>query len=112
MRNSAPFLFVAVIAVMAQATGARAELSKEEEIKHLAQRYGQIEAQLDRSIYYSKSETVGGVTTIQQAWLNGANDLIKGAVERTGPAFPNGRESFTPSSVPRRRHRGAHRCDR
>lgn len=86
MRNSAPFFFAAVFAVMAQATDAPAELSKDEEIKHLIQRYGQVEAQLDRSIHYSKSETVDGVTTTQQAWLNGANDLIKVAVERTGPA--------------------------
>jgi hypothetical protein len=86
MRNSAPFFFAAVFAVMAQATDAVAELSKEEEIKHLIQRYGQIEAQLDRSIHYSKSETVDGVTTTQQAWLNGADDLMKVAVERTGPA--------------------------
>jgi hypothetical protein len=85
MRNSAPFFFAAVFAVMAQATDALAELSKEEEIKHLIQRYGQIEAQLDRSMHYSKSETVDGVTTTQQAWLNGADDLMKVAVERIGP---------------------------
>ena len=85
MRNPAPFFFAAVFAVMAQATDALAELSKEEEIKHLIQRYGQIEAQLDRSIHYSKSETVDDVTTTQQAWLNGADDLMKVAVERTGP---------------------------
>jgi hypothetical protein len=86
MRNSALFFFAAVFAVMAQATDVLADLSKEEEIKHLIQRYGQIEAQLDRSIHYSKSETVDGVTTTQQAWLNGANDAMKVAVERTGPA--------------------------
>lgn len=85
-RNLAPFCFVAVFAMMAQATDALAELSKEEEIKHLAQVYGQIEAQLDRSIHYSKSETVDGVTTIQKAWFDGANDLIKVAVERSGPS--------------------------
>jgi hypothetical protein len=85
MRNSAPFFFLAVIATMAQTADALADLSKEEEIKHLIQRYGQVEAQLDRSIHYSKSETVDGVTTTRQAWLNGANDLMKVAVERTGP---------------------------
>jgi hypothetical protein len=89
MKNLTPFSFVGVIAMMAQPTDALAELSKEEEIKHLIQRYGQVEAQLDRSIHYSKSETVAGVTTIRQAWLNGANDLMKVAVERTGP---DGRE--------------------
>jgi len=85
MKNSAPFFFVAGFAMMAQTTDALAELSNEEEIKHLAQRYGQVEAQLDRSIHYSKSETIDGVTTVRQAWLNGANDLMKVAVERTGP---------------------------
>ena len=45
-----------------------------------------MEAQLDRSIHYLKSENAGGVTTIRQAWLNGANDLIKVAVESSGPA--------------------------
>lgn len=75
--------------MMTQAADALAELSNEEEIKHLIQRYGQVEAQLDRSIHYSKSETVDGVTTTRQAWLNGANDLMKVAVERTGP---DGRE--------------------
>ena len=85
MRDSAPFFFAAVIATIAAATDALAEPSKEEEIKHLIQRYGQVEGQLDRSIHYSKSETVDGVTTIQQAWLNGASDLMKVAVERTGP---------------------------
>jgi hypothetical protein len=89
LRNLAPFVFTAVIAMIGQATDALAEPSKEDEIKHLAQRYGQIEAQLDRSIHYSKSETVDGITTTQQAWLNGANDLMKVAVERTGP---DGRE--------------------
>jgi hypothetical protein len=88
MGNLMPPFFVAVIAI-AQATDALADLSTEEEIKHLAQRYSQIEAQLDRSIHYSKSETVDGVTTTRQAWLNGANDLMKVAVERTGP---DGRE--------------------
>lgn len=89
MKNSTRLLFAAVIAVIAQATDATAELSKEEEIKHLIQRYGQVEAQLDRSIHYSESETADGVTTIRQAWLNGANDLMKVSVERTGP---DGRE--------------------
>ncbi len=70
---------------MAQATNALGELSKEEEIKQLAVRYGQVEAQLDRSIHYTKSETVDGVTTVRQAWLNGANDLMKVTVERVGP---------------------------
>jgi hypothetical protein len=49
-------------------------------------RYTEVEAQLDRSVHYLKSENADGVTTIRQAWLNGANDLIKVAVESSGPA--------------------------
>jgi len=89
MRNLAPFCIAAVIAILAQATDILAAPSNEDEVKHLAQRYAQVEAQLDRSIHYSKSESADGVTTIRQAWLNGANDLMKVAVERTGP---DGRE--------------------
>jgi hypothetical protein len=88
-KNLAPFVFAAVIAMMARATNALAEPSKEDEIKQLALRYGQVEAQLDRSIHYTKSETVDGVTTVRQAWLNGADDLMKVTVERIGP---DGRE--------------------
>ncbi len=49
-------------------------------------RYTEVEAQLDRSIHYLKSENADGVTTIRHAWLNGANDLIKVAVESSSPA--------------------------
>jgi hypothetical protein len=86
MRNLAPFFFAAVIAAMAQATDILAAPPKDDDVKQLAQRYTQGEAQLERSIHYLKSETVDGVTTIQQAWFNGADDLMKVAVERTGPA--------------------------
>jgi hypothetical protein len=60
--------------------------ANDKDIKDLMRRYTEVEAQLNRSIHYLKSETADGVTTIQQAWLNGANDLIKVAVERSGPA--------------------------
>jgi hypothetical protein len=86
MRNPVPVCFVAVIAILAQLTDILASPSKEDEVKHLAQRYAHVEAQLDRSIHYNKSETVDDVTTIRQAWFNGADDLIKVAVERTGPS--------------------------
>ena len=60
--------------------------SKDPDIKNLMRRYTEVEAQLDRSIHYVQSETADGVTTIQQAWINGANDLIKVAVESSGPS--------------------------
>jgi hypothetical protein len=48
-------------------------------------RYTDVEAQLDRSIHYLQTETAEGATTTRQAWFNGANDLIKVAVARSGP---------------------------
>lgn len=60
--------------------------SKDPEIKDLMRRYTEVEGQLDRAIHYLKSETVDGVTTTRQAWVNGANDLIKVAVETTSPS--------------------------
>src|SRR2546423_6679603 len=60
--------------------------SNDPEIKALMRRYTDVEAQLNRSIHYLKSETAEGVTTIRQAWLDGANDLIKVAVRRSYPA--------------------------
>jgi hypothetical protein len=89
MRNPVPFCFLAVIAILPRATDILAAPAKDDQVKYLAQRYAHVEAQLDRSIHYSKSEVVEGATTIQQAWFNGANDLIKVSVERTGP---DGRE--------------------
>ncbi len=48
----------------------------------LAERYRQVEEQLARSIHcVSKSES-GGATTVKQEWYNGAEDLIKVAMER------------------------------
>lgn len=84
MKTTRRFCFVAVIAMMTPA-GGMAEPSNEDQVKHLAQYYAHVEAQLDRSIHYSKSESIDGVTILRQAWLNGADDLIKVAVERTGP---------------------------
>ena len=51
-------------------------------VKDLGQRYTQVEAQLDRSAHYLKTENSGGVTTTQQAWFNAASDPIKVATER------------------------------
>jgi hypothetical protein len=63
--------------------------SVDDQVKSLAQRYTQVEAQLDRSVHYVKKENSDGATTVEQAWLNGAGDPIKVAVER---ADSSGRE--------------------
>jgi hypothetical protein len=52
----------------------------------LIQRYQQVEAQLDRSVRYSRKTGSEGDTTIQQAWYNGAGDPIKVAVEHISSA--------------------------
>jgi hypothetical protein len=60
--------------------------ASDDDIKGLMRRYTQVESQLDRAIHYQKSENVEGVTTTRHAWFNGANDLIKVAVESSGPS--------------------------
>jgi phage-related tail protein len=58
----------------------------DDEVKELIQRYQQVEAQLDRSVRYSRKTGSEGDTTIQQAWYNGAGDPIKVAVEHISSA--------------------------
>jgi hypothetical protein len=58
----------------------------DDQVKSLLQRCTQIEAQLDRSVHYSRKTEANGATTIEQAWFNGAGDLIKVAIERTEPS--------------------------
>jgi hypothetical protein len=55
-------------------------------VKDLAERYKQVEDQLGRSVHYVRKTESNGETTIEQAWYNGANNLIKVAVDRTGPS--------------------------
>jgi hypothetical protein len=57
--------------------------SDRDDIKDLNRRIEQVEEQLPRSVHYSKTETSGDETTIQQAWFNGAGDLIKVATDHT-----------------------------
>jgi hypothetical protein len=75
--------FWVVIGILALAGSASGALSVDEQVKKLAERYTQIEAQLDRSVHYSRKTEANGGTTIEQAWFNGAGDLIKVAIERT-----------------------------
>jgi hypothetical protein len=51
------------------------------QVKNLAQRYNEVEAQLDRSVRYASRDDKG---SSEQAWFNGADDLIKLAVESHG----------------------------
>jgi hypothetical protein len=52
--------------------------SVDEQVKRLAQRYDEVEGQLDRSVRYASRDDKGNS---EQAWFNGADDLIKLAVE-------------------------------
>src|SRR5262249_42897916 len=57
----------------------------EDEIKTLMRRYEHVEEQLPRSVHYLKKDVSGDETTTNQAWFNGAGDLIKVATEKTMP---------------------------
>jgi len=48
------------------------------QVNNLAQRYNEVDAQLDRSVRYASRDDKGNT---EQAWFNGADDLIKLAVE-------------------------------
>jgi hypothetical protein len=86
MKKSAAFLLSVVVGMGILAPQVWSATAKDPDIKRLIQRYTEVETQLDRSIHYLKSENADGVATIRQAWLNGANDLIKVAGERSGPS--------------------------
>lgn len=86
MKKRTSFLLSVVVGVGILAPRVWSAAAKDPEVKSLMRRYTEVEAQLDRAIHYLKSETADGVTTTRQAWFNGANDLIKVAVERSGPA--------------------------
>jgi hypothetical protein len=81
-RNFAILLFFA-FAVVLMPRNASCAASVDEQVKKLAERCKQIEAQLDRSVHYSRKTESNGATTLEQAWFNGADDLIKVALERT-----------------------------
>ena len=83
-----------VVGIVASACGTSAARSVEEQVKELAEQYKQVEAQLGRSIHYMRKTESNGETTIEQAWYNGANNLIKVAVDRTGPSGRELREFF------------------
>src|SRR5213075_1683904 len=68
-------LAVGILALAGSVSGA---LSVDEQVKKLAARYAQVEDQLARSVRYASRDDKGNS---EQAWFNGADDLIKLAVE-------------------------------
>ena len=74
------WVVIGILTLARNASGAR---SVDEQVKMLAERYRQVEDQLARSIRYTSKDESGGATTVRQEWYNGAEDLIKAAVERT-----------------------------
>ena len=81
MKKNILVRFSIIIGICALACSAAGALSVDEQVRMLAARYGQVEDQLARSIRYTSKDESSGVTTVRQAWFNGADDLIKLAVE-------------------------------
>jgi hypothetical protein len=75
--------FWVAIGILAFAGSASARSSAEEQVKKLGERYNQVESQLNRSVHYLKKTDSDGATTIEQAWFNGAGDLIKVSAEQS-----------------------------
>ena len=73
------WVVIGILTLAYNASGAR---SVDEQVKMLAERYRQVEDQLARSIRYTSKDESGAATTVRQEWYNGAEDLIKAAVER------------------------------
>ena len=72
-------MVIGIVAIASKASGA---LSVDEQVKMLAERYRQVEDQLARSIRYTSKDESGSAIIIGQEWYNGAEDLIRAAVER------------------------------
>jgi type II secretory pathway pseudopilin PulG len=83
MKRNILIRFWVVIGILALAGSASGANSVDDQVKSLAQQYKRVEDQLSRSVHYVGKTESDGVTTIEQAWFNGADDLIKAAVERT-----------------------------
>ena len=82
MKRNILIRFSVVIGTLALACSASGALSVDEQVKMLAARYRKVEDQLARSIRYTTKDESGGATKVRQEWYNGAEDLIKAAVER------------------------------
>jgi hypothetical protein len=58
-KNAVPVFLLAIVGITAPAVNASIERSTDEQVKSLAQRYAQVEGQLDRSVHYTKKEGAG-----------------------------------------------------
>ena len=96
-RIGTAFLFIALVLSLAPRNFAAS--GSDDDVKTLIRRYGQVEEQLPRSIHYLKKETSEDETTINQAWFNGAGDLIKVASERSVPGSREQTECFAATKI-------------
>ena len=78
MRTNVLIRLSILTGILALARDASGAPSVEEQVKKLAARYSQVEDQLARSVRYASRNDKGDS---EQAWFNGADDLIKLAVE-------------------------------
>ena len=78
MRTNVLIRLSILTGILALACNASCALSVDEQVKMLAERYRQVEDQLGRLIRYTSRNDKGDS---EQAWFNGADDLIKLAVE-------------------------------
>jgi uncharacterized protein YgbK (DUF1537 family) len=78
-----PLLAVQMLVLVQSASCAD---TTEQQVKALMQRYTEVEGQLDQSAHYLKKEGSEPETTVEQAWFNGAGDLLKVATERASAA--------------------------
>src|SRR5436190_10511735 len=78
MKGSLLIRFWVVIGILALGGSVSGALSVDEQVKKLAARYAQVEDQLARSVRYASRDDKG---YSEHAWFNGADDLIKLAVE-------------------------------
>jgi hypothetical protein len=85
------WVVIRILALVGNASGAT---SIDDQVKSLVQQYKQAEDQLPRSVHYVRKTESNGVTTIEQAWFNGADDLIKVAVEHSDSSGRELREYF------------------
>ncbi|MGE5213211.1 MAG: hypothetical protein ACM3NN_05900 [Nitrospirota bacterium] len=83
MRRGALVPLWVLVGSLAFTASAKAKTSVDDQVKKLGEHYNQIEAQLNRSIHYLKKTDSNGATTIEQAWVNGAGDLIKISAEHS-----------------------------
>ncbi|MBV9732712.1 MAG: hypothetical protein JO275_08035, partial [Verrucomicrobia bacterium] len=74
MNRNSCFCLLLIIALGDKALSAT---QYDDTVNALMQRYQQVEAQLDRSIRYSRKTESEGNTTFERAWYNGAGDPIK-----------------------------------